>query len=81
MPLLEHAAETLDRGILTKAHRTNTLYVQNKVSGRDELAQTQWWSLVDPQTSGGLLLSVAPEKLEGFLEQRATELSPRRPRR
>ena len=67
VPLLAHAAETLERGILTKAHRTNTLYVQDKVAGRDSLTETQWWSLVDPQTSGGLLLSIAPEKLDEVL--------------
>ncbi len=68
VPLLAHAEDTLDRGVLTKAHRTNTLYVQDKVAGRDGLTQTQWWSLVDPQTSGGLLLSVAPEKADVLLE-------------
>ena len=67
LPLLEHAAETLDRNILTKAHRSNTDYVQAHVSGRDEVSEARWWALTDPQTSGGLLLSVAPEQVDALL--------------
>jgi selenide,water dikinase len=68
VPLLEGAHETLARGVLTKAHRTNTAYVEHKVAGRNGLAQPQWHALVDPQTSGGLLLAVAPEIAEVFLD-------------
>ena len=68
VPLLEHAEETLEKNILTKAHRSNTTYVEPHVQGRDSLTQTQWWTLVDPQTSGGLLLSVDPEKAQEVLE-------------
>ena len=67
LPLLEHAAETLARNILTKAHRSNTDYVQAHISGRDRVSETQWWALTDPQTSGGLLLSVAPEHVDALL--------------
>ena len=67
LPLLAHAAETLARNILTKAHRSNTDYVQAHVSGRDGVSQAQWWALTDPQTSGGLLLSVAPEHMDALL--------------
>ena len=67
LPLLEHAAETLGKNILTKAHRSNTDYVQAHVSGRERVSETQWWSLTDPQTSGGLLLSVAPEHADALL--------------
>ena len=68
IPLLEHAKETLDKNILTKAHKTNTQYVQEHVSGRESLSPTSWWSLVDPQTSGGLLLSVASNHADACLE-------------
>ncbi|MDZ7702919.1 MAG: selenide, water dikinase SelD [Trueperaceae bacterium] len=68
VPLLEHAARTLGRGILTKAHRTNTQYVEAKVTGRDRLSEVQWWTLVDPQTSGGLLLSVDPAHSDALLD-------------
>ena len=67
LPLLEHAAETLDKNILTKAHRSNTDYVQAHVSGREGVSGAQWWALTDPQTSGGLLLCVAPEHVDALL--------------
>ena len=67
VPLLAGAAETLARGILTKAHRTNTDYVAAHVAGRERLGEVAWWSLVDPQTSGGLLLSVAEDRAETLL--------------
>lgn len=68
VPLLKGAKETLEKGILTKAHRTNTVYVEEHVSGRENLSQTAWWTLVDPQTSGGLLLSVDPARVDELLE-------------
>ena len=68
VPLLKGAKETLEKGILTKAHRTNTVYVEEHVSGRENLSQTAWWTLVDPQTSGGLLLSVDPARADELLE-------------
>ena len=73
IPLLEHVKETLEKNILTKAHKSNTAYVQEHVSGRENLSltllnSTQWWSLVDPQTSGGLLLSLESAKAEECLE-------------
>ena len=68
VPLLEGAQATLARGILTKAHRSNTRYVEAHVVGRETLSDVQWYTLVDPQTSGGLLLSVTPDKVEDTLE-------------
>ena len=67
VPLLPGAAETLARGILTKAHGTTTRYVDPHVEGRAALGEAAWWSLVDPQTSGGLLLSVAPDRVDALL--------------
>jgi selenide,water dikinase len=67
VPLLPGAAETLARGILTKAHRSNTDYVSARVHGRELLSEVAWWALVDPQTSGGLLLCVAPDAADALL--------------
>lgn len=68
VPLLEHAADTLAKQILTKAHHSNTLYVQDKVASKDKVSEVQWHTLVDPQTSGGLLLSVEGSQVERLLE-------------
>ena len=67
VPLLNGASDTLARGILTKAHGTNASYVRDHVAGRDALGEVAWWSLVDPQTSGGLLLSVDPDRADDLL--------------
>lgn len=68
LPLLPFAADTLKANILTKAHTSNTAYVSAHVSGRETLAAHLWWALTDPQTSGGLLLAVAPERAPALLE-------------
>jgi selenide,water dikinase len=66
VPLLENAAASLARGIVTRAHGSNGRYVEALVSGRERLAETEWLALVDPQTSGGLLLSVRPEAADAL---------------
>lgn len=68
VPLLAGARGTLERNIITKAHGSNTRYVEGRVSGRGLIDELTWLALVDPQTSGGLLLTVAPEAAEAFLE-------------
>ena len=67
IPLLEHAADALARNILTKAHRSNTAYVEAHTAGRENVSETAWWALTDPQTSGGLLLAVAPDQVDTLL--------------
>jgi selenide,water dikinase len=57
LPQLEKAQECLEKGFLTKAHRTNAQYVEGQVD-LGALSEWQKLLLVDPQTSGGLLLSV-----------------------
>lgn len=59
LPLFDLAMSALEQGLLTKAHRSNAEYVQNKVrlTGLNPLQELL---LCDPQTSGGLLLAVAP---------------------
>jgi selenide,water dikinase len=74
LPRLPHADECLKREILTKAHRTNAEYT-------GALAPTEALSVIDrllvhdPQTSGGLLLSVAAAKAQDIL----TRLKPHFP--
>ena len=66
LPKFDHVMDFLAQGFLTKAHRTNSEYVQEfiKFSVEDPV----WQQLVfDPQTSGGLLLSVAAERADEVL--------------
>lgn len=66
LPRFERALEFLGKGFLTKAHRTNADYVKahSQFENPDPLLQQL---VYDPQTSGGLLLSVAKESAQAVL--------------
>ncbi len=64
VPLLAGARAALEAGSLTKAHKSNERYVAADVSGREGLDVVTWLTLLDPQTSGGLLLSVEPSLVD-----------------
>jgi selenide,water dikinase len=57
IPLLPGALACLEKGILNRAHRTNFDYVKSEAR-LEGLAEAYRWLLMDPQTSGGLLLSI-----------------------
>ncbi|MBC7741579.1 MAG: selenide, water dikinase SelD [Bdellovibrionaceae bacterium] len=63
VPVLPQAKSFLEKGFLTKAHRSNRDYVSDAVD-IDQLDEISKLLLFDPQTSGGLLLSVQKEKAE-----------------
>ncbi len=75
LPVLDLALSCLEKKFLTKAHRTNMEYVERETTWGN-LNETQRQLLVDPQTSGGLLLSVDPSQAAAILNQ----LRPRFPR-
>ena len=66
LPALEGAIECLARGVLNKAHKTNLNYTEGRVhyAGDDEARK---WLTLDPQTSGGLLLSIPDEHADRAL--------------
>ncbi|MBC7386242.1 MAG: selenide, water dikinase SelD [Cryobacterium sp.] len=68
IPRFSRAMEFIRRGFLTKAHRTNREYTQGKVSFgfKDPDLEELFF---DPQTSGGLLLSVSAEVAETMVGQ------------
>ena len=67
LPILNLAMESLKAENLTKAHRTNASYTQKNVHYAANLEAHQQQILCDPQTSGGLLLSVAPNQAKEVL--------------
>ncbi|MCM2277390.1 MAG: selenide, water dikinase SelD [Oligoflexia bacterium] len=60
VPVFEGARVSIEEEFLTKAHRTNREYTAAALEDAT-LAPWQKTLIHDPQTSGGLLLSVAPE--------------------
>jgi selenide,water dikinase len=66
LPIFARAFEFLERGFLTKAHRTNAEYIQGHARLDFDHALARQL-IVDPQTSGGLLLAVAPAAADELL--------------
>ena len=76
MPLLPGALEYASRGIVTGGAARNRSHLEDKVTFSGKVSEDVQHILFDPQTSGGLLLAVAPERA-AELEARsaAAELS------
>lgn len=60
LPLFAKTRECIEKEFLTKAHRSNEEYTREKISF-ENVSQTDRLITFDPQTSGGLLLSVGAE--------------------
>ncbi|HLD45464.1 MAG TPA: selenide, water dikinase SelD, partial [bacterium] len=58
LPRFEHVYETLKTECLTKAHGTNRQYVKDHLIIENTVSDLDQLVFFDPQTSGGLLLSV-----------------------
>ena len=66
VPLLEGALEFASMGLVPGGAYANRRFLEGKVSLSDGLSLAQQDVLFDPQTSGGLLISLAPEAEEAF---------------
>lgn len=64
LPVFERTLEALEKKFLTKAHRSNEEYTRDVVSFSDKVSEHERLITFDPQTSGGLLLSVGIEAAE-----------------
>lgn len=69
LPVFHLAFESLKAENLTKAHRTNHSYTKNSIHFKDAIDPVESQILFDPQTSGGLLLSVDPLFYEQILQK------------
>jgi selenide,water dikinase len=68
LPILPGAGECLEKGILNRAHKTNFDYTRDEISASG-LSEGKRWLLMDPQTSGGLLLAVPWNAASSALER------------
>jgi selenide,water dikinase len=62
VPRMARTLEFARQGVLTRAHRTTREYIGNRLSIADAVEPALAGVLMDAQTSGGLLLSVAADR-------------------
>jgi len=67
VPILPGALELAAAGMLTNGDRTNREYVGNDIEIAGDLSKELRSILYDPQTAGGMLISIAPERAETLL--------------
>jgi len=67
IPLLKRAAELVQAGFVTGASHRNWASYGDRVELPDGLPDWRRHLLADPQTSGGLLVAVAPDRAEAVL--------------
>jgi selenide, water dikinase len=67
VPLMEGAMELAGRGMLTSGDRTNREYVGGDIEIRGAVAGELSSLLYDPQTAGGMLISIAERRARDLL--------------
>jgi len=67
VPLLPDTLELIEMGMLTRGDKNNRLYVGDEVRFAAGVSSVMQSALFDPQTAGGLLISVAPPGAASFL--------------
>lgn len=68
LPVFKKSLHCLEKGFLTKAHRSNEEYTRGKIHFATELSDLIKYLTFDPQTSGGLLLSVGLDAADQIVE-------------
>ena len=68
VPLLPDVLELIRDGMLTRGDKNNRTYVGETVAIADHVSREMQSALFDPQTAGGLLVSLPGEKAAQFLE-------------
>jgi selenide,water dikinase len=76
VPFLPGALEYAAQGVDTGGGKNNRAFLGDRVALGPEVSPAAVTALFDPQTSGGLLISVAPEKTERLLAELESESVP-----
>jgi selenide,water dikinase len=67
VPLLPDVLELISQGMLTRGDKNNRVYVGDTVVIDKSVSAEMQCALFDPQTAGGLLISLEKSKAEAFL--------------
>ncbi|MBP6002265.1 MAG: selenide, water dikinase SelD [Pyrinomonadaceae bacterium] len=69
VPLLPDVLKLIAAGMLTRGDKNNRVYVGETVRISDDVSGEMQSALFDPQTAGGLLISLPPENAEHFIAE------------
>jgi len=69
VPLLEGARDAVEKGYLTGGGNATRRFMMDKVRIAESAGETMTSLLFDPQTSGGLLIAVAPDRAPALLAE------------
>jgi selenide,water dikinase len=72
VPLLPDVLELIEQKMLTRGDRNNRTYVGETVNIKEGVSSHMQSALFDPQTAGGLLISLEESKAEALLEKLET---------
>jgi selenide,water dikinase len=69
VPLLPDVLDLIEAGMLTRGDKNNRAYVGDTVSIAENVSSTMQSALFDPQTAGGLLISLPAESADDYLAE------------
>jgi selenide,water dikinase len=69
VPLLPDVLDLIKRGMLTRGDKNNRVYVGTTVRIASGVSSEMQSALFDPQTAGGLLVSISSDKAAEFVDQ------------
>ncbi|HSU24356.1 MAG TPA: AIR synthase-related protein, partial [Pyrinomonadaceae bacterium] len=69
VPLLPDVLDLIRQGMLTRGDKNNRIYVGETVTFDSEVSGEMQSALFDPQTAGGLLISIEEDKAASFLAE------------
>lgn len=69
VPLLPDVLELISQGMLTRGDKNNRVYVGDTVKFVENISGEMQSALFDPQTAGGLLISLSEKNVEKFLSE------------
>ncbi len=67
VPLLPKVLDLIERKMLTRGDKNNRVYVGDTIRIKNSISKEMQCALFDPQTAGGLLISLEPEKAESLI--------------
>ncbi len=68
VPLLPDVIELISQGMLTRGDVNNRVYVGETVRFSTTVESEMQSALFDPQTAGGLLISISPDRADQFID-------------